>query len=98
MSVLLFLLFFFFVFLLLGPRTNAIVGNETSSSFKWFNYVGTTENITMRSMSQTVRLLENVGFTVDNPRSPSYVMALSNIYSDIRVSVFSQASGPRTQA
>ena len=31
---------------------------------------------------------ENVGVTVGNPRSPWYAMALSDIYDDVRVSVF----------
>ena len=42
----------------------------------------------MRSMSQTVRPLENVGFNVGDPRGPSCVMALSDIYNDVGVSVF----------
>ena len=52
----------------------------------------------MCSMSQTMRPLENVGFNVGDLRGPSSVMALSNIYNDVGVSVFSQVSGPRTQA
>ena len=36
----------------------------------------------------SARPLENVGFTVGNPRSPLCVMALSNIYDDVGVSVF----------
>ena len=51
----------------------------------------------MCSMSQTVRLLKNVGFNVDDPRGPSCVMALSDIYNDVGVSVFSKhlVRGPR---
>ena len=42
----------------------------------------------MCSMSQTVRPLENVGFNVGDPRGPSCVMALFDIYNDVGVSVF----------
>ena len=42
----------------------------------------------MRSMSQTVRLLKNVGFNVGDPRRPYCVMALSDIYNDVRGFVF----------
>ena len=42
----------------------------------------------MHSMLQTVRLLENVGFNVGDPRRPYCVMALSDIYNDIGVFVF----------
>ena len=79
----LFLFLFFIHFFLLGPRTDAIVGQQNvviltltkpvvalAANFKWFNYVGITENITMRSMLQTVRPLENVGFTIGDPRRP----------------------------
>ena len=48
-------------------------------------------------MSQTVRSLENVGFNVGDLRGPSCVMALSDIYNDVGVSVFPQrlVRGPR---
>ena len=39
-------------------------------------------------MSQTVQPLKNVGSNVDDPRGPSCVMALSDIYNDVEVSVF----------
>ena len=51
----------------------------------------------MRSMSQTVRPLENVGFNVGDPRGPSCVKALSGIYNAVKVSVFPKrlVRGPR---
>ena len=39
-------------------------------------------------MSQTVQPLENVGFNVGDPRGPSCIMALSDIYNDVGVSAF----------
>ena len=39
-------------------------------------------------MSQTVRPLENAGFNADDPKRPWCVMALSDTYNDIRVSIF----------
>ena len=42
----------------------------------------------MYSMSQTVRLLKNVGFNVGDSKGPSCVMALSDVYDDVGVSVF----------
>ena len=41
-------------------------------------------------MSQTVRLLENVGFNVGDPRGPLCFMALSDIYNDVGVFAFPQ--------
>ena len=51
----------------------------------------------MCSISQTVRLLEDVGFNVSDPRGPSCVKALSDIYNDVGVSVFPKrlVRGPR---
>ena len=51
----------------------------------------------MCSMLQIVRPLENVGFNVGDPRGPSCVMALFDIYNDVGVSVFPQrlVRGPR---
>ena len=42
----------------------------------------------MHSVSQTMRLLENVGFNVGDPRRPQCVMALSDIYNDVEVYAF----------
>ena len=42
----------------------------------------------MRFMSQTVRPLENTGFNIDDPRRPWCVMALSDTYNDVGVSIF----------
>ena len=42
----------------------------------------------MCSISQTVRPSENVGFNVGDPRGPSCVKALFNIYNDVGVSIF----------
>ena len=44
----------------------------------------------MCSISQIVRPLENVGFKVDDPRGPSCVKALFDIYNDVGVFVFPQ--------
>ena len=44
----------------------------------------------MCSISQTVRPLENVGFNVGDPKGPSCVKALFDIYNDVKVSVFSK--------
>ena len=41
----------------------------------------------MCSMSQTVRPLENVGFNVGDPRGLSCIMALSDTYNDVGVSI-----------
>ena len=48
-------------------------------------------------MSQTVRLFENVGFSINDPRRSWCVMALSDAYNDIRVSIFPkcQVQGPK---
>ena len=42
----------------------------------------------MRFMLQTVRPLENDGFNTDDPRRPWCVMAMSDTYNDVRVSIF----------
>ena len=42
----------------------------------------------MHFMSQTMRPLENAGFNTDDPRRPWCVMVLSDIYNDVRVSIF----------
>ena len=62
-----------------------------------FNCVGTIKNITMCSISLTVRSSENVGFNVGDPKGPSCVMALSDIDNDIGVSVLLKRllRGPR---
>ena len=42
----------------------------------------------MCSILQTVQPLEDVGFNVGDPRGPSCVKALLDIYNDVGVSVF----------
>ena len=42
----------------------------------------------MRLMSQTVRSLENANFNADDPKRQWCIMALSNTYNDVRVSIF----------
>ena len=42
----------------------------------------------MSFILQTVRPSENVGFNVGDPRGPSCVKALSDIYNDVKVSIF----------
>ena len=51
----------------------------------------------MRFMSQTVRSLENAGFSTDDSRRSWCVMALSDAYNDVRVSIFPkrQVQGPK---
>ena len=51
----------------------------------------------MCSISQTVRLLEDVGFNVGDPRGPSCIKALSDAHNDVRVSIFPkrQVQGPK---
>ena len=42
----------------------------------------------MRFMSQIMQPLENAGFNTDDLRRPWCVMVLSDIYNDVRVSIF----------
>ena len=42
----------------------------------------------MHFMSQTMRPLENASFNTDDLRRPWCVMALSDTYNDVRVSIF----------
>ena len=42
----------------------------------------------MHFMPQIVRPLENAGFNTDDPRRPWCVMVLSDIYNDVKVSIF----------
>ena len=42
----------------------------------------------MHFMSQIVQPLENAGFNTDDPRRPWCVMVLSDIYNDVKVSIF----------
>ena len=105
MGVLLFLLFLFCFYWNLEQMSLTVTKgchpdfNKVCSSTRLliFNCVGTIKNITMCSISLTVRLSENVGFNVGDPKGPSCVMALFDIDNDIGVSVLLKrlVRGPR---
>ena len=42
----------------------------------------------MRFMSQIMRPLENIGFSIDDPRRSWCVMVLSDAHNDVRVFIF----------
>ena len=42
----------------------------------------------MHFMSQTMRPLENAGFSIDDPRRSWCVMALSDAHNDVKVFIF----------
>ena len=51
----------------------------------------------MRFMSQIMRPLENIGFSIDDPRRSWCVMVLSDAHNDVRVFIFPkrQVRGPQ---